>query len=79
MTNQVNHQMVAPANPKGNALFVIVQDFTQINPLEFYGLKVDEYPHDFIDEVKKIIRIMGITPVESSDLVSYHMKGVAQI
>jgi len=35
-----------------------------MNPLEFHGSKVEEDPEEFIDEVYKILMIMGVTPVE---------------
>lgn len=35
-----------------------------MNPPEFHGSKVGEYPQEIIDEVYKVLMIMGLTPVE---------------
>lgn len=42
MTNYGNHQVVMPTKLNRNAAAVRVWDFTRINSLEFYGLKVEE-------------------------------------
>jgi len=41
--------------------------------------KVEEYPQEFIDEVYKVLAIVGVTSVEKVELASYHLKWVAQI
>lgn len=79
MANQVNQQMVAPANPNENLIYVRVWDFTHMKPLEFHGLRMDEDPKDFIDEVQKIVWVMGITLIESAYLASYQLKGMSQL
>ncbi|WMV46601.1 hypothetical protein MTR67_039986, partial [Solanum verrucosum] len=58
---------------------VKVRDFTRINPTEFYCSKVEEDPQEFIDEVYKILAIMEVQPVEKAELVTYQLKGIAQI
>ncbi|XP_049372557.1 uncharacterized protein LOC125837495 [Solanum verrucosum] len=40
---------------------------------------VEEDPQAFINEVYKILAIMGVTPVEKAKLATYQVKGVAQI
>uniref|UniRef100_M1DR41 Uncharacterized protein n=1 Tax=Solanum tuberosum TaxID=4113 RepID=M1DR41_SOLTU len=40
-----------------------IREFTWINLPEFHGSKVDEYPQEFIDEVYKIVGIMGLSTV----------------
>ncbi|WMV38066.1 hypothetical protein MTR67_031451 [Solanum verrucosum] len=50
-----------------------------MNPLEFRGSKVEEYPQEFIYEVYKALMIMGVTPVEKAELATYQLKGMAQI
>lgn len=56
-----------------------MRDFTLINPPEFYGSKVNEDPQDFLDEMFKIVKIMGVTSVERAELAAYQLKGVAQV
>ena len=42
-----------------------VREFLRMNPLEFYGSKVGEDPNGFIDEVFKVLVIMGVTTGEN--------------
>ena len=41
----------------------------KMNLMEFYGSKIDKDPQDFIDEVYKVLDIMGVTLVEKSKLL----------
>ncbi|XP_049414714.1 uncharacterized protein LOC125877469 [Solanum stenotomum] len=50
-----------------------------MNPSEFHGFKVEEDPQEFIDEIHKILMIMGVTLVEMEVLAAYKLKGVAQV
>jgi len=50
-----------------------------MNPLEFYDSKVEKDPQKFIDEVYKVLAIMGVTPVQKVELAPYQLNGVAQI
>ena len=50
-----------------------------MNPPEFHGSKVDEDPQAFIDEVSRVVTIMGVTSEERAELAAYQLKEVAQI
>lgn len=50
MANQINQGAQVPHALKSSSR---VRNFTRMNPLEFYGSKVDEDPQEFIDEVYK--------------------------
>ena len=39
-----------------------------MNPPEFYGSKLNEDPQEFIDEIFKIVDIMGVTTSEKAEL-----------
>src|SRR5688500_8214453 len=41
-----------------------IRDFTRMNPPEYYGSKANEDPQDFIEEIFKIVDIMGVSPTE---------------
>ena len=50
-----------------------------MNPPQFHVSKVEEDHKEFIDDVYKILMIIGVTPVEKAELSSYLLKDVAQI
>lgn len=76
MTNQVNQGAKAPYAPTSRSR---VRDFMRMNPSKFYGSKVDEHTQEFIDEVYKVLAIMGVRSEEKAELAAYQLKGLAQI
>src|SRR5687767_7770432 len=46
-----------------------------MNPPEFHGSKVDEDPQAFIDEIDRVVTIMGVTTEEKAELAAYQLKG----
>ncbi|WP_353806047.1 hypothetical protein, partial [Acinetobacter baumannii] len=49
-----------------------------MNPPTFYGSKVEEYPEEFIDEIYKLLYVMGLTTGEKVEISTYQLKGVSQ-
>ena len=56
-----------------------IRDFTRMNPPEYYGSKANEDPQDFIEEIFKVMDIMGASSTEMAELAAYQLKGIAQI
>ncbi|KAF3632584.1 Deoxyhypusine synthase [Capsicum annuum] len=48
-----------------------------MNPPSFLGSKTDEDPREFIDQIHKVTDIIGVTTVESAELVTYKLQDVA--
>ena len=44
----------------------------------FFGSKLNEDPQDFLDEIYKILYVMGVNSIEKDELASYQLKDVSQ-
>ncbi|PHU03339.1 Cysteine-rich receptor-like protein kinase 2 [Capsicum chinense] len=74
---QSNTQATVPPLKENNSAAGRVHNFIRMNPPEFYGSKVGEYPQVCLDKVRKITQIMRVTEEESGELAAYRMKDVA--
>ena len=66
-------------NPNANATTSRIRVLTRMNPLTFFGSKVEEDPQGFIHEVFKVVDSIGVTSQEKEELVTYQLKDVAQV
>ena len=47
-----------------------IRDFVRMNPYTFHGTKVDKDPQSFIDEIFKVVDVMGMTLMERAELAA---------
>ena len=59
MMAQANREVTPHVNQNASTMGSHLRDFTRMNPLMFFGYKVNEDPKDFLDEVYKILYAMG--------------------
>ncbi|KAF3648996.1 hypothetical protein FXO37_19182 [Capsicum annuum] len=51
--------------------------FTRMNPPSFLGSKTNEDPQEFLDQVQKVIYIIGVTFSKSAELAAYQLLDVS--
>ena len=78
-TNQNNQHLLVSTNANVGSATTKVQDFIRMNPPEFIGSQVGEDLQNFIDEVKKIFRVMQLTGNYRVELAPYQLKDVSHI
>ena len=74
---QVNRQDVQRENQPVRSMADRLRDFTRMKPLILRGSKTSEDPQKFMDEVQKILVVMGDTDTKKVELASYQLKDVA--
>ncbi|WMV08350.1 hypothetical protein MTR67_001735 [Solanum verrucosum] len=79
MMTQDNRDVMIFVNPNVGTVATRVSGFTEMNPPEFHGSKVEEHSQEFINDMYNVLMILDVTPVEKEKLISYQLKGVAQV
>ena len=77
MKAQANRDVGPRVNFLESTITSWLRDFVRINPHTFLGFKMGEDPHSFLDEVYKILHVMGVCSGEKTELASYKLKEVA--
>ncbi|WMV46458.1 hypothetical protein MTR67_039843 [Solanum verrucosum] len=67
--SQANTESMVPVNLNVGTTSTRVRDCTRTNPSNFHGSKVEKDFQKFIDEVYKVLMIMGVMPVENVELM----------
>ena len=67
MTAQANQDVDPCLYQQVTTMAFSLRDFTRMNSTTFYGSKVYKYPKEFIDEVYKIVYVMGVYTSEKVD------------
>ena len=76
MTNQKN-RVYAPFNENGRSVVARVPEFVRMNLPEFLGSQTNEDPNNFLDEIKKIFKVMKVSGNYQIELALYRFKDVS--
>ncbi|WMV24828.1 hypothetical protein MTR67_018213 [Solanum verrucosum] len=79
LATQVAGDARVQVNSNASTTVSRIRDFTRMIPPTFFVSKVEEYLQGFIDEVFKVLEVMGVSSQEKSELDAYKLKDVAQV
>ena len=74
LDTQVSRYARVQVNPNASTTTLRMRDFTRTNTSTFFGSKVEKDPQGFIDEVFKVVDVMGVTSQEKAELFAYQLK-----
>ena len=58
---QANREVVPQENKYSCTMATLLRDFMRMNPLVFFGLKVDKDPEGLLDKVYKILFVIRVS------------------
>ncbi|XP_049375775.1 uncharacterized protein LOC125840853 [Solanum verrucosum] len=79
ITAQANLNVGPRVNPNVSTMASMLRDLTRMNPLMFFGSKVDEDPQEFVEEIYKIVDSTEVTSSKKVELAAYQFKDMAQV
>lgn len=66
-------------NLNANTIVSRIRDFTRMNHLTFFASNVEEHPQKFINEVFRVMDVMGVSSKKKEELFAYQLKYKAQV
>nr|XP_004239532.1 uncharacterized protein LOC101251380 [Solanum lycopersicum] len=79
LSTQVARDARIQVNPIATTTASGIRDFTKMNPPTFFGSNVEEVPQGYIDELFKVLYVMGMASLEKAELAAYRLKDVSQV
>ena len=77
MRTRAEQRGVPRGNSPASSMVRRLKDLTRTNPPIYTRYKTTEDPQEFVDEIHKILCVIGLTYVEKSKIASYQLKDVA--
>ena len=78
MTAEANMDVAPHPNQQVTTMASHLWDFTRIKPLIFYASNDYEDLQEFLDEVYKVLYVVGVSSSEKAELASCQLKDMAQ-
>ncbi|XP_015072521.1 uncharacterized protein LOC107016621 [Solanum pennellii] len=79
ITTQAAREGTPSENPHASTMARRLRDFTRMIPPIYFGSRTKEDLQDFVDEVHKILYVIGVNEEEKAELDAYQLKDVAQV
>ena len=71
ITAQATREGAPMDNPLARTMVSRLRDFCMMNPLVYFGSKINEDPLENVDDIHKILYTMGVNEEEKADFVAY--------
>ena len=79
LSTQVSKDSRVQVNPNSSTTTSRIRNFTRMNPLTFFGSKVEGNPKVFVDEVFKVLDAMRVNSHKKVEIAAYQLKNLSQV